>query len=410
MMSKRIEVEKKFFCEHVEKLVDKLKTYNFKASMPENEIDEYFTDINSKYIKNRTCLRIRKKDDHYAELTFKGKSQELNNLYIKEESNIEIKPSEYAEMVRMLHSLGYLSYTVVDKSRITYSKTENDLTFNVMIDNIKEIGSFAEFEILASIDSYSVNSLEEKLNDFIDKFDGTHLSEADVPYRDFVANKIYTQIRSANKLEALLLDLDGTLINSENIFQKSFSKIIEDQFGYKVSAKEYKVNELDRNNNLINYLRELGIISKKISDSSIMSRVYENYQAGFIELLSKDDTIINFELIKLLKAKGLKLALVTTSKREYVDILIKTLNVEKLFDSIICREDVTVLKPGAEAYLKALQELKVDNKSAIAVEDSRRGLIAAQEAKIKTIQISNESNSDITIDKFSRLALILLNQ
>ena len=53
--------------------------YNFKKIEDNdiNDVDEYFTDINSEYIKNRTCLRIRKTNNKQMEITFKGKSRKF---------------------------------------------------------------------------------------------------------------------------------------------------------------------------------------------------------------------------------------------------------------------------------------------------------------------------------------------
>lgn len=308
------------------------------------EKDEYFTDINSEYIKNRTCLRIRISDNKDMELTFKGKSLEFNNIYAKEESNIKIELDEYNDLVKLLHSLGYYSYSIVEKTRTTFSKQSNNLQFNIMIDDIREVGSFIEFEILCNDNTKNISELKNELNNFVLKFNNLNLKEADIPYRDYVSKSIYQKITSDHKIEALLLDLDKTLIN--------------------------------------NY--------KAISDSA--------------------EVLLNFELLKKLKEKEIKLALVTTSKRSFVNMLIKSLKVEDLFDYIVCREDVKALKPDEKAYKKAINALRVSKNNVLAVEDSVRGLRSAKNANIKVIHISKKKvDSYINIDTFSRLAFILIN-
>ena len=51
----RIEVEEKFFVYNIEEIekISKLNKFCIKDSFFEN--DDYFTDIDSNYIKNRTC-------------------------------------------------------------------------------------------------------------------------------------------------------------------------------------------------------------------------------------------------------------------------------------------------------------------------------------------------------------------
>ena len=64
-MSKRVEIEQKFYCNNHEKLLEIINKNNLKKCSEKYESDEYFTDINSIYIKNRTCLRIRNVDNKY---------------------------------------------------------------------------------------------------------------------------------------------------------------------------------------------------------------------------------------------------------------------------------------------------------------------------------------------------------
>ena len=94
-MSERIEVEQKFICLNQEKLLSIIDNLNFQKIGTFNEVDEYFTDIDSLFIKNRTCLRIRKTDNKSMELTFKGKSTDFIGSYAKTESNININIESY---------------------------------------------------------------------------------------------------------------------------------------------------------------------------------------------------------------------------------------------------------------------------------------------------------------------------
>ena len=57
----KIETEVKYYCLEPERLVKLAEKLKFKKVKELEESDEYFTDIDSNFIKNRTCLRIRKK-------------------------------------------------------------------------------------------------------------------------------------------------------------------------------------------------------------------------------------------------------------------------------------------------------------------------------------------------------------
>ncbi|MDD3341565.1 MAG: class IV adenylate cyclase [Bacilli bacterium] len=414
-MAKRVEIEKKFYCENIKKLEQVVMDTGFKLVETSHETDEYFTDIDSIFIKNRTCLRIRKTNEERMELTFKGKSKELTNLYAKTENNISLDIKEYKDTIGFLSTLGYYSYAIVNKKRLTYSHTDNDLTYNVMIDQINELGNFVEFEILSTDDNQDMHCLKEKLDHFIEKFASIHLESADLPYRDFVAKSMYEKLLPSDTLTTIFLDLDGTLINSELAFFTSFKKILKEIYNVEITMQEYQQYELKQNAQLIPYLKNIGKISKEVSYEEIIQFVYNEYENRFQNLLLEPETILNFELLKRVKEKNIKLGLVTTSKRKFIDILVQTLKIDTLFDVIVTRDDVSNLKPSPDAYLKALEALQENSAHCIAIEDSDRGIEAARASKIKTVKvdgfnlIKQDNQKIFTVDSVSRILFFLMN-
>ena len=412
-MSKRVEIEQKFYCNNHEKLLEIINKNNLKKCREKYESDEYFTDINSIYIKNRTCLRIRNVDNKYLELTFKGKSKELTNNYAKIENNINLDISNYDSIVGLLYSLGYFSYSVVNKNRTTYTKKVDDFEYNVMIDKIENLGDFVEFELLYYKDEKDIDYLQKELNEFVEKFKCLNFESANLPYRDFVANKTYINVLPQNKLSAILFDLDGTLIDSEQKFFESFRHVISLRYNYNISYDEYESFELKQNAKLIINLKNKGIIDERESDEIIMRDVYLEYEKKFMDLLDKNEVSLNFELLKQLKNKGLRLALVSTSRKKFIDMLLAKLNIENLFEIVISREDVKNLKPSPDAYIMALNQLNISSDCCIAFEDSERGIVASKKANIKTIQVNDfikdKTKSTEISEKLSRILLSIIN-
>ena len=213
-MAKRLEIEQKFYFKDIKSLYDLLSKNNLTKTESENisDSDEYFTDIDSEYIKNRTCLRIRKTNNTNMEITFKGKSINFSNFYAKSENNINIDINDYSNLVDMLGSLGFYSYTTVTKSREVYNKIEDNIEYNVMIDKVEGIGSFIEFELLSD-ESIGIKNLTNKLNEFIENFKSLNLEKAMLPYRDYSAKTIYENYLK-NK-DTIIIDFD-ILFNTKN--------------------------------------------------------------------------------------------------------------------------------------------------------------------------------------------------
>lgn len=222
-MAKRLEIEQKFYFKDIKSLYDLLSKNNLTKKESENisDSDEYFTDIDSEYIKNRTCLRIRKTNNTNMEITFKGKSINFSNFYAKSENNINIDINDYSNLVDMLGSLGFYSYTTVTKSREVYNKIEDNIEYNVMIDKVEGIGSFIEFELLSD-ESIGIENLTNKLNQFIENFKSLNLEKAMLPYRDYSAKTIYENYLKDK--DTIIIDFDILFNTKNNIDISSITK------------------------------------------------------------------------------------------------------------------------------------------------------------------------------------------
>lgn len=307
---KRIETEKKYYCNDIKKLIRIATSLDFKLLSSKNEIDEYFTDIDSEYIKNRTCLRIRKTNNEKMEITFKGKSNTLTNLYSKLENNIDAYIDEYDDYVKLFYNLGYHSYVIVDKDRITYSYSDNNYEYNIMIDSISGIGSFVEFEILSS---KQIDSLEKKLERFIDKFKSVKLEEVNEPYRDIVAKNILTGMKNGNIVDKIYINIDSILLKYERDFYNKYNDVsIIDEYFNNISSIDdlhfimYLLNKINYNISYLTKFDEKFLINlflknkydinklsivKKINDSNYLY-VDGAYKEIVSKLLVIDNNII----------------------------------------------------------------------------------------------------------------------
>lgn len=178
-----IELEKGFVLNDNHLIKEEAIEKGFKLAHEVEETDTYFTDKDKEFVRTRTCLRIRRIDSNYMELTYKAKSSQDTERYGKKEVNIQVKPTDYEDLVTVLSGLGYIKYVEFTKYRKVYSKKENNVEYNIMLDNIKGIGDFVEFEIITHED-VSNSEREKKLADFIDEFNMTNGVEKKKPYRD----------------------------------------------------------------------------------------------------------------------------------------------------------------------------------------------------------------------------------
>ncbi len=94
------------------------------------------------------------------------------------------------------------------------------------------------------------------------------------------------------------------------------------------------------------------------------------------------------ELLHEAAARGLRMAIVTTTSRANVAALLRhTLGAagQDLFEATVCGEDVAAKKPDPEAYRLALRQLALPPQATLALEDSPAGVAAARGAAVPVV-------------------------
>ncbi len=386
-----VEVEEKFFLQNPGILEERLKKDGYALSDDSYETDEYFTDSEGQFVRDRTCLRLRTRGSR-GEITFKGKSKIFASHFAKVERNIQIDPEKADDHKKFLGLLGYHKYSSVIKHRRTFSCIRNGLSYSVAIDYIDNVGSFVEFEITGSVVEWEhkQKELRDKLQTWLSEYGSGGWMKANKPYRDFVAEHIKNSVINAQETKAMLFDFDGTIVPSEKVFFRAYRDAVESLYGYSVTIEEYKEHELSMSDGLITYLQTV-ITAKKIEKDVLMEKVYSNYEEYSDTLLSDDDVIANLSALKKLKETGIRLALVTTSKRMFVEKILGNFDCDGLFEVCVCREDVTEHKPSSEAYELAIGKLGLRPSECIVFEDSRRGVVSAKSAGLSCLGVYNLS-------------------
>lgn len=183
-MSNRIELEKSFVLdkENEKRIQEKIKQEGFKLVSEEVEEDTYFSDKDLYFVKNRICLRTRKINDDYLELTYKPKSTEETEKFGKKEVNIELNVKDYEDVKYIIKQLGYIEYVSFKKYRTTYSKNFNGIERNIMLDELKGIGKYIELEVLSEKEDRQ--KMLSELESLLDEFECSNLEEKKKPYRD----------------------------------------------------------------------------------------------------------------------------------------------------------------------------------------------------------------------------------
>lgn len=101
------------------------------------------------------------------------------------------------------------------------------------------------------------------------------------------------------------------------------------------------------------------------------------------------------ELIKNLKQDGFKLAIASSSTKNFINNVLNELNLTDYFDALVSSEEVKKGKPAPDIFLLAASRLGAKAEDSVVVEDGKSGMIGAARANMKCIGlISDMKNKD----------------
>lgn len=205
------------------------------------------------------------------------------------------------------------------------------------------------------------------------------------------------------KKDTILFDLDGTLINTNELIISSFLYTLHHYF-----PNQYKREDV------IPFIGPPLIDSFKSVDSERYEEMVQMYRKHNTE---NHDTLVMeyegvFETVEHLKAEGYQLAVVTTKMRPTVEQGLNLTKLNQFFDVVVTYNDVENVKPHPEPLYKALRQLGSSTERAIMVGDSQYDILAGKNAGVTTIGVGysikgrdfiQEQQPDFIIDTMPEL-------
>jgi len=179
---------------------------------------------------------------------------------------------------------------------------------------------------------------------------------------------------------AALFDMDGVITDSMPLHYESW-KLAFEPYGVGVDRMDVYLREGMTSTAMG---REIARDKGRDLSGEELGKVVEEKTRIFNELARERAEAYEgvHGTIRMLRNNGLKLALVTGSRRESVDAVLRKVGLEGAFDTIVAAEDVEEGKPGPEPYLIAMRKLDMPALNCVVVENAPLGVRSAKAARV----------------------------
>jgi len=182
--------------------------------------------------------------------------------------------------------------------------------------------------------------------------------------------------------DAVLLDMDGLLLDTEKVAQRAFFSSCE-RVDFYCQVDDYA--QLTGHGSVLRDKLLANILPKDVD----MKAFNKFWWESFHQILSEEVPVKNgaMEFLEYVFSKDIKTVVATSSFTESADMLLSRAKLRPFIGLIVGGDQVKNVKPAPDIYLKAAASVNVPGKRCLAFEDSDVGTMAAHAAGIPVIQI-----------------------
>jgi beta-phosphoglucomutase-like phosphatase (HAD superfamily) len=195
-----------------------------------------------------------------------------------------------------------------------------------------------------------------------------------------------------NRSRAVLMDIDGTLLDSAEAQTQSWLRVLQD-FGYGVEYRQVRARIGSGQDRI---LRELCGVSEASPWARRMLPARELLlRSSYLPKVQVFPQVHQF--LARVQQSGAKLAVVTSLPRSEALALLGHGQLLTEIDHVLCKEDAVQSKPAADGVLAALERMRVRPDRAIMLGSSPYDLVAAHAAQVPCVALKSAGWADSTL-------------
>lgn len=200
-------------------------------------------------------------------------------------------------------------------------------------------------------------------------------------------------------LQAILFDLDGTLVNTDVYHFQIWQALLKEQ-GIDIDRPFYDRHMVGHRNEAI--VRD---VLSQMSFEAGMAIAREK-EARFRQQATQLDRLAGLDRLLSWANQGrLTVAVVTNAPRDNAELLLKALQLSDRFDCVVISDELPQGKPHPLPYQTALERLGVEAERAISFEDTPLGITSAIGAGVVTVGMATTHAPSVLTEAGARFCI-----
>jgi HAD superfamily hydrolase (TIGR01509 family) len=188
-------------------------------------------------------------------------------------------------------------------------------------------------------------------------------------------------------MQAVLFDMDGTLVDSEKLWDISLAALYAQLGGRMTPEVRASMVGGSAEDTIHTAYTDLGLELDPVAMADSIRWLHDYTAELFDNGLPWCDGAP--QLLEALAAEGTPMALVTNTARALTDRALNSIG-RQFFSATVCGDEVRRGKPAPDAYLRAATLLDLPPSACLAIEDSVTGTAAAEGAGCPVLVIPND--------------------
>jgi HAD superfamily hydrolase (TIGR01509 family) len=205
-----------------------------------------------------------------------------------------------------------------------------------------------------------------------------------------------------NGCKAVLWDMDGTLVNSEELHWISWRNTMAKE-GIVITREQFLSTFGQRNDSIIPSWLGFTATGERIE------RIARSKEKLYRHLLRRGGIAPEPGVatwLHRLHKYGWRQAIASAAPRANIDAVLAALSANHIFKCIVSAEDVHWGKPDPEVYLLAASRVGVPAERCIVVEDASAGIEGARRAGMRSVGVSHKGkdlHADVVVESLEQL-------